>query len=101
MQRLYVAAHLHEAYLVRGLLAAAGIEARIHNEYALGAGGELPLTEIAPELWIDDDRDLARARRVIEDYEHAATAAVAWRCSACGEENPPGFAVCWRCRRSP
>jgi hypothetical protein len=99
MQRLYVAAHIHEAHLVRGLLAATGIDARVLNEYAPGAGGELPLTEIAPEVWIDDDGDMARARCVIEDYERAATTGGAQRCGACGEESPPDFAVCWHCQR--
>ena len=50
MQRLYSAANLPEAHLVRGLLAAAGIEARVFNEFAGGALGELPFSEVVARI---------------------------------------------------
>ena len=99
MQRLYSAANLPEAYLVRGLLAAAGIEARVFNEYAGGALGELPFTEVAPSVWIEEERDLTRARQVIASYEKPATAPGSTRCDACGEESPRDFSICWQCQR--
>lgn len=52
MQRLYIAAHLPEAHLVRGLLAARGIPAPIFNEYAPGALGDLPAAAAFPEVWV-------------------------------------------------
>jgi hypothetical protein len=99
MQRLYSAANLPEAYLVRGLLAAAGIEARVFNEYAGGALGELPFTEVAPSVWIEEERDLTRARQVIASYEKPAAAPDNTRCGACGEESPRDFSICWQCQR--
>lgn len=99
MQRLYVAAHLPEAHLVRGLLAAAGIEARVFNEYSPGALGELPAASAWPEVWIDEPRDLARARQIVESYERDSAAPGTQRCPACGEDSPRGFAVCWQCQR--
>jgi hypothetical protein len=99
MQRLYSAANLPEAHLVRGLLMAAGIEARVFNEYASGALGELPFAEVAPLVWIEEERDLIRARQIIATYEHAAAAPGVTRCPACGEESPRDFAVCWHCQR--
>jgi hypothetical protein len=99
MQRLFVAAHLPEAYLVRGLLANAGIEARVFNEYAQGAMGELPPAVIHPEVWLEDDRDLDRARRVLEGYAQGHAAAGSRTCPGCGEENPAGFEVCWHCQK--
>ena len=99
MQRLYSAANLPEAYLVRGLLAAAGIEARVFNEYAGGALGELPFTEVAPSVWIEEERDLTRARQVIASYEQPAAAPGSTRCDACGEESPRDFSICWQCQR--
>jgi hypothetical protein len=99
MQRLYSAANLPEAYLVRGLLAAAGIEARVFNEYAGGALGELPFTEVAPSVWIEEERDLTRARQVIASYEKPAAAPGSTRCVACGEESPRDFSICWQCQR--
>jgi Putative prokaryotic signal transducing protein len=99
MQRLYVAAHLPEAHLVRGLLAAAGIEARVFNEYSPGALGELPAAAAWPEVWIDEPRDLARARQIVESYERDSAVPGTQRCPACGEDSPRAFAVCWQCQR--
>jgi len=99
MQRLYSAANLAEAHLVRGLLAAAGIEARVLNEYAGGALGELPFTEVAPSVWVEEERDLIRARQVVATYENAVSVPGTTRCNACGEENPHDFAICWQCQR--
>ena len=84
---------------MRGLLAVAGIEARVFNEYAGGALGELPFAEVAPSVWIEKERDLTRARQVVATYENAAAALGTTRCSACGEESPRDFAVCWQCQR--
>jgi len=99
VQRLYSAANLPEAHLVRGLLAAAGIEARVFNEYAGGALGELPFSEVAPSVWIEEERDLVRARQIITTYEKATVAPDSTRCGTCGEESPRDFSICWRCQR--
>lgn len=99
MQRLYTAANLPEAHLVRGLLMAAGIEARVFNEYSPGALGELPASSAYPEIWIEEDRDAARARQVIETYERQTAVSGSRTCRACGEENPAGFAICWHCQQ--
>ena len=43
MRRVYTAATLPEAHLIRQLLESAGINARVFNENAQGAIGELPV----------------------------------------------------------
>jgi Putative prokaryotic signal transducing protein len=97
MQRVYSAAHLPEAYLVRGLLAAVGIEARVLNEYATGGLGDLPADAVRPEVWIEDARDLPRARQIVDAYEQTPAPPGLDRCPACGEDSPRGFAICWKC----
>jgi ribosomal protein S14 len=99
MQRLYTAANLPEAHLVCGLLMAAGIEARVLNEYSPGAMGELPAASAYPEIWIDEDRDAPRARQIVDAYENEPVVRGVTRCGACGEENPRSFALCWHCQR--
>lgn len=99
MQRLYVAAHLPEAHLVRGLLEAAGIEARVFNEYAPGGLGDLPAAAAYPEVWIEAERDLPRARGIVEQYERRQPAAGTRPCGHCGEDNPAGFELCWQCQK--
>lgn len=100
MKRLYTAAHLPEAHLVCGLLAASGIPARVFNEYSQGGLGDLPAASVYPEIWIEDDRDLARAREIVGTYEQERFSAGAQTCPHCGEQNPQHFAVCWHCQQS-
>lgn len=97
MHRLYRAADLPEAHLILGMLAAAGIEARLGNQHARGGMGEIPFTETYPEIWVTEHTDLARARGIVQAYEHPAGPAKVRRCRACGEDNPGGFEICWQC----
>ena len=96
MKRLYAAASLPEAYLLRGLLARAGIEVRVFNEHAAGATGEIPFTHSYPELWLVDERDSERAREVVDGYERRVVTGTR-ACPGCGEDNPDTFELCWRC----
>lgn len=100
MQRVYAAANLPEAHLIVGLLRGAGIAARVLNESAQGALGELPFSEAYPEVWIEDERDHAIATRLIRDYEGRRLDVANVRCAGCGEENPGNFDICWHCGAS-
>jgi hypothetical protein len=99
MKRLFTAAHLPEAHLVRGLLAVRGIPVRVFNEYAQGGLGDLPAASVLPELWLEDERDEAIARKIVAGYEQGRAAPGVQRCGGCGEENPRDFAVCWQCQK--
>ena len=94
MRRVYQAAHLPEAYLVRDRLRAEGIAAEVYNEHAAGALGEIPFTHAYPEVWVAD-ADWARARRLLA--APPAGAGAAWTCARCGEDNPGSFDLCWHC----
>lgn len=97
MKKLYRAASLPEAHLLRGLLAQAGIPSYVFNENAQGGLGQLPFTEAWPEVWVSEDRDLARAREIVRAFECAPDTACSVRCPACQEENPGSFQLCWSC----
>ena len=62
MYKLYAAANLQEAYLILHRLEHANISARIFNEHAQGALGEIPFTHAYPELWALEQADVTRAR---------------------------------------
>lgn len=96
MQKLYAAANLQEAYLILHRLDHANIDARIFNEHAHGALGEIPFTHAYPEVWVLDGADLARARAVVAEFQRAPVADPR-SCRACGESNPGAFELCWRC----
>ncbi|MCG6976101.1 MAG: DUF2007 domain-containing protein [Acidiferrobacterales bacterium] len=97
MKRLYTAADLTEAYLMRDMLADAGIRSRILNEHAQGGTGEIPFTQAYPELWIEREQDLERARKLVTEFEARTNSDVYVDCPRCGEENPDNFETCWHC----
>lgn len=97
MRRIRSAANLPEAYLLKQLLERAGIEAHVFNEHAQGALGEIPFIHAYPEVWVADEADAARAEELIGAYERTEPSAVTRACPACGEQNPQGFEICWRC----
>jgi hypothetical protein len=96
MKKIYSAASLPEAYMLRDALRAAGIGAEVFNENAQGAVGEIPFTHAWPEVWILDESDMARAREMVREYEKPPPTGTR-NCQACGEENPAGFELCWHC----
>ncbi|HXZ47617.1 MAG TPA: DUF2007 domain-containing protein [Usitatibacter sp.] len=96
MKRIHAAANLPEAHLLLDLLAQRGIRARVFNANASSLAGELPIEASLPQVWVDDARDAARARKLIDEYLRSGTGAPV-KCPACGEENPSSFDLCWAC----
>ncbi|KGC03150.1 DUF2007 domain-containing protein [Burkholderia multivorans] len=80
------------------VLEAAGIGCELHNRYATGALGGIPVDACAPELWLDDERDDALARRLLDAASRGPAAGAApWRCRHCGEALEAQFTACWHC----
>ena len=85
------------------ILAAEGIRTEIRNAGAAGLAGEVPYTQVYPELWILNNHDEARARAIIKDYrekEAATPPAGDWTCQECGETVEGIFTECWNCGAS-
>lgn len=97
MFRFCTAANLPEAYLLLHRLAAAGIAARVLNEHAQGGMGEIPFTQVYPEIWLLHASDNARAREILAESERPGAPLKTMRCPTCKEINPPGFEICWQC----
>ena len=97
MKRVHAAASLPDAHILLGILREAGIAARIFNENAQGAVGEIPPTHAGPEVWVDDAADMERARTLIRAFEATPVEQGQRPCLDCGEEVPLHFAVCWSC----
>jgi hypothetical protein len=94
----------HDAPLV-GFLASVleeqGIACVVRNAYLGGAAGELPPTECWPEIWVADERDLARAEGLLREVlNEAAAPRPEWTCPACGERIEGQFGECWHCGAS-
>ena len=100
MKKLYSAASLPDAHLIRNLLDQAGIDAHVFNENAQGGVGQLPVMEACPQIWIVDERDLERARQILEAFEQMPAVRSNLRCQQCSEDNPTTFQLCWNCGSS-
>ncbi len=99
MKQVFVAGHVAEAHLVRGLLEAEGIKAEVRGDALFGARGEAPVTpETCPSVWVLDDGQVPRALLLVQRFEQggepAAARGEAWRCRRCGEVVEPQFTEC-------
>ena len=97
MRLLYSSLKLLEVYHLKNLLEAEGIACEIRNELLSRLAGEIPFTECAPQLWLLDERDHARAQRILSDFCYGGASGPAWRCPKCGEALEGQFSACWHC----
>ena len=99
MRKIYQAANLFEAQILRDRLQAAHLRAEVFNAHAHSAAGALPVTEIYPEVWILEDNDWDLAQRVMGEYQAELQAGNQCEriCPKCGEMVPGNFASCWNC----
>lgn len=95
MKRIYQAGSLLQAQLVADTLSSMGIVNHIFNTHAAGAMGELPYSEILPEVWIEDQAREAQAREMVTALDAPPTPDKS--CPYCDELNPGNFLSCWQC----
>ncbi len=84
---------------MQSLLESEGIETFMKNEFGSSVIGELPFVEVVPQLYVVHERDLARARNLIELDQSTEKPAEDWTCPGCDSVNPPAFEFCWHCAR--
>lgn len=94
--RLASADNLLIATLWQRVLQDAGIRCDIRNRYIGAAVGDLPADQVAPQLWLRDDRDHATAIALLDELRRPAALAD-WTCVRCGESVEGQFFQCWKC----
>jgi hypothetical protein len=68
----------------------------IKNELSTYLSGDIAMSGVTPELWIEDDARLAEAEQIKKDWQIPVTG-TAWTCPKCGEKQEPQFTSCWKC----
>ncbi|MGD8430515.1 MAG: DUF2007 domain-containing protein [Ectothiorhodospiraceae bacterium] len=102
MKRVYTSADPLIVGHLENVLKRQGIACFVRNRYLAGGVGELPPTEVWPQLWVEEDRDEAAARRLIgEVMGEVGEPGPPWRCPRCGESIEGQFAECWNCGAHP
>ena len=98
MKRVYSEHSPLFIYHLKDLLEEKGIAAIIKNEFLGGGAGELPPTEVWPELWVVENRDDDAAKKIVLNFiESTKSLSRDWVCAVCGENVEGQFKVCWNC----
>jgi hypothetical protein len=98
VKQVYASLSTLEIHHLKNLLQAGGIACRVLGESLASAAGELPLTECAMRLCVEDDRDERRALELLAEMRAPARCmGPAWHCPACAEVLEAQFTACWHC----
>lgn len=98
MKAFYTSLKAHEIHHLKNLLESAGIHCRIRNEGLSTLAGEVPFTECAIQLLLENDSDRPLASSILREMTGRRTAtAGTWNCAACGESLEEQFTACWSC----
>jgi hypothetical protein len=98
MVKFMVSQSLVEIEAVRSRLEDEGISCFIKNQHASSLAGEVPFSEVFPELWLAEDDDLPKAQELLTSWKNAgANRAPHWTCATCGERHEDQYTECWQC----
>lgn len=84
----------------KNLLESEGIPTVIRNEHLSSILGEMPFTEVWPQLWVVNNLDHDRALQLISAEVANESPETPWKCRRCGEKNEGQFGACWKCGAS-
>lgn len=89
-----------QAYLLRDQLAMRGIGAHVFNANMQAVVGGVPADAALPQVWLDDERDVARAREILREFLTRPRQPGRVFCRHCREDSPANFELCWSCGAS-
>jgi hypothetical protein len=83
--------------IVKSLLEEAKIPCMVRNENLSMALGVLAPSECSPEVWIENDADFSKAKKIVDAWRTAEVETHdPWTCR-CGERIEGQFSSCWSC----
>lgn len=68
--------------------------ASVQRQYLGAAAGHLPPDQCLPEIWLDHEEHVTRARALLQELQDLPQRH--WACR-CGEMVEGGFEQCWNC----
>jgi len=82
----------------QSVLEAEGIRTYLKNQFTSGVLGEIPFVEAVPQLWIIEDDDLVKAKRLIQELlSSPEDIGPEWTCARCVSVVDGVFSHCWKC----
>ena len=101
MKVFYASLKAHEIHHLKNLLQSAGIRCRLRNEGLSTLAGEVPFTECAMQIWLENESDRGHANLILREMTGRSASAAAtertWICARCGEHLEAQFTACWNC----
>lgn len=100
MKKVYESIDYSRVGHFQSILESSGIKTEIRNEGGSGVAGEVPFTQVYPELWVLSNADEKPAREIIAAYRRENPEQAPpppWTCPGCGETVEGQFAECWNC----
>jgi rubrerythrin len=98
MKKVFVSQNLIEVEMRKEWLEQAGVRCMIKNQRSSSLAGEIPFTEVFPELWVIQDEEYDRARQLLEEgLALLPSNQDTWVCPGCGERHEGQFGTCWNC----
>jgi len=82
---------------IRNILENNNIRCEVRNDLMSSAAGEVPPTDVWPEVWVIRERDYKKAEQLIEEDRKGDIQGTSWFCQNCSETNAPAFELCWKC----
>ncbi len=81
---------------VKNVLMSHGLDVVLNNEFASSASGGLAPFDTWPEVWLLNNDDFDKAKKVIDSITLESNLDN-WHCKNCQEENNQSFDFCWNC----
>lgn len=98
MKKIYTTDSLVTVQHLKNLLEQEGIPCLVKNDQMFTLRGEVPFTEVWPQLWVSRDQDLQRAGEIVAEHlKGPAPDLPQWDCPGCGEKLDGQFTACWHC----
>ncbi|MEY4385936.1 MAG: hypothetical protein RLY20_1219 [Verrucomicrobiota bacterium] len=98
MKLVFTSTEVPELQMIHDMMERAGLPCELRSSSPLDALGGEPFSA---ELWVRHDADLARARKLFEDWTlPSAHATGNWICPGCHIKLSAAFDSCWKCGSS-
>jgi len=97
MLRIFSHDNIVIAHNIKNILENHGFKCIMKNDIISSAAGEVPPTEVWPEVWITNTLHAEQAKKIVAEAMHGNPKLTSWFCSSCSEKNAPAFELCWHC----
>lgn len=83
----------------QSVLEANNIATFMKNQFGTSGAGELPFTEVIPQLWVLNEADVGHAKELIKELGEPSNkeSPQDWICHGCGTPQESAFTHCWKC----